>query len=157
MKQRMKPISVEKFRLKKGGEASSANNEESEDYRLEDEDNDEYQSQESNTPIKKKAAKRGGAAAKKGPAKDKKWEKAFTEDGTDVTQAEKKKRNPARKAREQINPNMIKTSNKLIGEIENAELYGEDDDMPCFTNNQANDNDTFNLTGQFDRQYNQGG
>ena len=28
------------------------------------------------------------------------------------------------------NPNIIKTSNKLIGEIENKELYDSDDDLP---------------------------
>jgi hypothetical protein len=35
-----------------------------------------------------------------------------------------------RKAKEAANPNMIKTSNRLIGEIENKDLYNEDEDLP---------------------------
>jgi hypothetical protein len=33
-----------------------------------------------------------------------------------------------RKPKELANPNMIKSSNKLIGEIENRDLYNSDDD-----------------------------
>lgn len=146
----MKPISVEKSRLKKGGEASSANEDgagDSEDYRIDEDEDDNYQSEGSETPKNRKGKRNGQAkaAGKRGAAKDKKWEKAFTEDGTDVTEKpEKKKRNPPRKARENINPNMIKTSNKLIGEIENKDLYGDDDDVQIY----ADKNDTdFNLTG----------
>lgn len=66
---------------------------------------------------------------KKAPArkpKDKQWDNAFDENGDE----KKPKRVPRTKkvAKEQINPNMIKSSNKLIGEIENKDLYNSDDD-----------------------------
>lgn len=38
---------------------------------------------------------------------------------------QKKKR--TRKPKEPVNPNLIKTSNKLIGDIENKEIYDSDD------------------------------
>ena len=43
-----------------------------------------------------------------------------------------------RKAKEVRNPNLVKTSNKLIGDIENRDLYNSDDggDNLGFTGNQ---------------------
>lgn len=42
------------------------------------------------------------------------------------TQARKPKK--AQKARQEMAANLVKTSNKLIGEIENNEIYGSDND-----------------------------
>ena len=74
----------------------------------------------------KNKKKRGGAKGKTGKSKDaKQWENAVDENEGDQQPA-KKKRAP-RKAKEVQNPNLIKTSNKLIGEIENNDLYTMDD------------------------------
>lgn len=107
MKERVKPISVEKHRI-------TSHASESDDYK----DDEEYHSESSTTPKKKKKQK-----ANKKP---KKWESALDND-------EKPKKRLARKAKEPINPNMVKSTNKLIGEIENMDLYGEDDDFKATT------------------------
>ena len=71
-------------------------------------------------------------AAKRGPRKVKptKWETSFTED-VDTEKINKRappKQQKKRPQKEQINPNMVKSSNRLIGEIENKDLYMSDDD-----------------------------
>lgn len=44
-----------------------------------------------------------------------------------------------------VNPNMIKTSNKLIGEIENKDLYNSDEEVGAF----AGDNGMTAFGGDF--------
>lgn len=97
----------------------------SEDVYISDEDNaipnnDESEFEEDAVIKKKKAPAR--------KPKEKQWDNAFDENGDE----KKQKRVPVPRikkvAKEQINPNMIKSSNKLIGEIENKDLYNSDDD-----------------------------
>lgn len=65
----------------------------------------------------------------------KKWKSAFDEStgaaadeaNADKNQDKPKKQKRQRKPKEPQNPNLIKTSNKLIGVIENLELYDSDD------------------------------
>ena len=66
---------------------------------------------------------------KKAPSrkpKDKQWDTAFDDNGDE--KKPKRVPRPRRVAKEQQNPNMIKSSNKMIGEIENKDLYNSDDD-----------------------------
>lgn len=74
-----------------------------------------------------------GVKKDKGGKKPSKWNDAFDDSGNDNEEKRQKKKEarPKRQAaqkKELINPNMIKTSNKLIGEIENADLYNSDED-----------------------------
>lgn len=107
--------------------ASSDNyNNKDDDYHLEDDGSDGSEDDFDN----KKKPKRKQSRGKKSGKDLNKWDEAFDENGMDeedrnLAKAQKKKR--VRKPRELLNPNVIKTSNKLIGEIENADLYDSDD------------------------------
>lgn len=97
-----------------------------------DDDEDDYGAGKK----KRRGAKKnstGTTRAKKSqkPPKDgskSKWENAFDENGRDPSEPkpERKKRVPKPKVAQ--NPNLVKTQNKLIGEIINTELYAQEDD-----------------------------
>ena len=92
-----------------------------------------------------KMKKRGAAARKPKEAgavgKKKRWEDAFDDEGNDNEEKKKQRqlkkeqnlqKKAARDAQKESqlhmnNPNMVKTSNKLIGEIFNQDLYNSDD------------------------------
>jgi hypothetical protein len=78
---------------------------------------------------KKKGGKKSGKAQK--PKDTKKWDDAFDENGNDLEEVKQKKLRPKRQKKEVVpkNPNMLKSTNRLIGEIENKELYASDEDI----------------------------
>ena len=104
---------------------------------------------------------------KEGVAKKGKWQEVCDEDGFDLEEKKKirqlkKEQNDKKKAIraaqkeaqiQLINPNMIKTSNKLIGEIHNKDLYNSDDsdtlrhdaDMPAIQHQQSFRNEELDL------------
>ena len=111
---------------------------------------------------KKKTARKPKEVGKKA-----KWQDVYDEDGNDLEEKKKarqlkKEQNDKKKALKaaqketQIqlnNPNMIKTSNKLIGEIFNQDLYNSDDsdtlkhdlDMPAIQHQQSFRNEELDL------------
>ena len=104
---------------------------------------------------------------KEGVTKKAKWQDVCDQDGNDLEEKKKmrqlkKEQNDKKKAIraaqkeaqiQLINPNMIKTSNKLIGEIYNQDLYNSDDsdtlrhdaDMPAIQHQQSFRNEELDL------------
>jgi len=58
----------------------------------------------------------------------KKKRKPLKEVGAEGAGEENKKEKRPRRVKEAANPNLLKTNNKLIGFVDNKDLYGEDDD-----------------------------
>eukprot|EP00347_Sterkiella_histriomuscorum_P004010 403362094 len=101
-----------------GARSEESYNEDNEDYDLDEED--EY-----GVMKKRKSGKKGKKSQK---PKSQKWENAFDDKGNDPSEPkpERKKRIPKPKTIQ--NPNVVKTQNKLIGEIVNSDLYAQEDD-----------------------------
>lgn len=103
--------------------------EDSDDYVAGGKSEEDYEDEMLSDDGKKKKRNTAGAKNKRTqkPKGNKIWDSAFDDNGNDVNEPkpEKKKRVPKPKVIQ--NPNLIKSTNRLIGDIENKELYDSDE------------------------------
>jgi hypothetical protein len=107
------------------------------DYVYEGSDSDEYRNDDQESEDEEDLAKKKKKNKKTNKPKDNKWESAFDDEGKDLDEVGVPKKGKSkddkpkrpRKAKEMMDPNKIKTNNKLLGDIENRDLYNSDEEV----------------------------
>lgn len=139
-----RPLRKAKNNRRQRDDYDEADDEDHEMEGLEEEGSNDYKGGDSEFEMEEGggAKKKKGATRKAKKGKEEAWDNVYTVDDNDDSheggpkpakkqrQAKGEPRQP-KKPKEMANPNMIKTSNKLIGEIENRELYNSDDEAGC--------------------------